>query len=70
MEEKSYKSLKSGSDIRGIAVQTEENEVTLAIEAIYDITKAFLKWLADKTGKETLREIGRASCRERVYVSV
>ena len=55
MEEKSYKSLKSGSDIRGIAVQTEENEVTLTIEAIYDITKAFLKWLADKTGKETLR---------------
>ena len=45
MEEKSYKSLNSGSDIRGIAVQTEENEVTLAIEAIYDITKAFLKWL-------------------------
>ena len=55
MEEKSYKSLKSGSDIRGIAVQTEENEVTLTIEAIYDITKAFLKWLVDKTGKETLR---------------
>ena len=29
MEEKSYKSLKSGSDIRGIAVQTEDGDVTL-----------------------------------------
>lgn len=54
MEEKSYKSLKSGSDIRGIAVQTEDSEVTLTIEAIVDITKAYLKWLADKTGKTTL----------------
>lgn len=54
MEEKSYKSLKSGSDIRGIAVQTEDGDVTLTIEAINDITKAFLKWLSDKTGKTSL----------------
>ena len=54
MEEKSYKSLKSGSDIRGVAVQTETSDVTLTIDAIYDITKAFLKWLADKTGKTVL----------------
>lgn len=55
MEEKSYKILKSGSDIRGIAVQTENSEVTLTPEAIYDITKAFLKWLSDKTGKTALK---------------
>ena len=54
MEEKSYKSLKSGSDIRGIAVQTPENEITLTIDAIYDITKAFLKWLSDRCGKTML----------------
>ena len=54
MEAKSYKSLKSGSDIRGIAVKTEDSEVTLTIEAIVDITKAYLKWLSDKTGKTDL----------------
>lgn len=47
-------SLKSGSDIRGIAVSTEENEITLTIDAIYDLTRAFLKWLSDRTGKTAL----------------
>ncbi|MDE6691038.1 MAG: phosphomannomutase/phosphoglucomutase [Clostridia bacterium] len=55
MEEKSYKSLKSGSDIRGIAVQTENGEVTLTLEAIYDITRAFVKWLSVRTGKTALK---------------
>lgn len=55
MEEKSYKSLKSGSDVRGIAVQTPDFDVTLTLEAICDITKAFLKWLSDRTGKEALK---------------
>lgn len=54
MEMKSYKSLKSGSDIRGIAVKTEDSEVTLTVNAICDITKAYLKWLSDRTGKTTL----------------
>lgn len=54
MENKSYKSLKSGSDIRGIAVQTEDSEVTLTVNAIVDITKAYLKWLSVKTGKTHL----------------
>lgn len=55
MEEKSYKSLKSGSDIRGIAVETEDNAVTLTVEAICDITNAFLKWLSEKLGKPALK---------------
>lgn len=46
--------LKSGSDIRGIAVQTENSNVTLTMEAICDITKAFLKWLSEKVGKDKL----------------
>lgn len=54
MAEKSYKSLKSGIDLRGVAVQTEENNVTLTNEAICDLTKAFLKWISDKTGKTCL----------------
>lgn len=73
MEEKSYKSLKSGSDIRGIAVQTEDSEVTLTLEAIIDITKAFLKWLADKTGKTTLNiAVGNdvRISREAIYTAV
>ncbi len=73
MEEKSYKSLKSGSDIRGIAVQTEDSEVTLTLEAICDITKAFLKWLSVKTGKSALNiAVGndvRISC-EAIYSAV
>ena len=73
MEMNSYKSLKSGSDIRGIAVQTEDNDVTLTVNAISDITKAYLKWLSDKTGKDTLNvAVGndvRISC-DAVYSAV
>ncbi len=54
METKSYSALKSGTDIRGVAVETDTREVTLTIDAIYDITRAFLKWLSDKTGKTEL----------------
>lgn len=54
METKSYKYLKSGTDIRGVAVQTEYGDVTLTDEAICDIAYAFFKWLADKADKETV----------------
>lgn len=73
MEVKSYKSLKSGSDIRGIAVQTEDSDITLTAEAICDITKAYLKWLSDRTGKTDLHiAVGndvRISC-DAVYSAV
>lgn len=73
MEEKSYSHLKSGSDIRGVAVQSENSDVTLTIEAIRDITKAFVKWLADKTGKNTLKIAVGYDCRissEAIYGAV
>lgn len=73
MKEKSYKSLKSGTDVRGIAVRTEDYDVTLTIDAIIDITKAFLKWLADKTGKTELRiAVGNDSriSSEAIYAAV
>lgn len=73
MKEKSYKSLKSGTDVRGVAVQTEEHDVTLTIDAIHDVTNAFLKWLSEKTGKTALRiAVGndsRISC-EAIYNAV
>lgn len=54
MANKSYKSLKSGTDVRGIAVQTEGNEITLTSDAIFDLTKAFLKWVSDRVNKSFL----------------
>ena len=54
MEAKSYKSLKSGTDLRGVAVQTEGSDVTLTIDAVYDLTKAFLKWVSERKGDACL----------------
>ncbi len=44
----SYKELKSGTDVRGIASDLGGNEVNLTDEAVYDITNAFLVWLCNK----------------------
>ncbi len=46
-----YKKLKSGTDIRGVAVAYNGQEVTLTDSAVYDITCAFVKWLQDKKNK-------------------
>ncbi|MCD8295479.1 MAG: phosphomannomutase/phosphoglucomutase [Clostridia bacterium] len=48
------KRLKSGSDIRGIAVEGQSH-VTLTDEAIHDITRAFGIWLRYKVGKARVR---------------
>ena len=45
------KKLKSGTDVRGIAVEGE-NKITLTDEAVTLITKAFVKWLWGKKGKK------------------
>lgn len=63
MERKSYSHLKSGSDVRGVAVATEQNDITLTREALGDITRAFLKWLSQKTGKKTLKIAIGYDCR-------
>jgi len=55
MERKSYMHLKSGSDVRGVAVALDGKEITLTREALGDITRAFLKWLSVKTGKKTFK---------------
>ncbi|MGN0818587.1 MAG: phosphomannomutase/phosphoglucomutase, partial [Candidatus Coproplasma sp.] len=42
--------LKSGTDVRGIAVATEGSPITLTDEAVYATVCAFLKFLSAKTG--------------------
>ncbi len=48
-----YKSLKSGTDIRGTAVKTNEKEIALTDEAVLNIAASFSQWLSKKTGKNT-----------------
>ncbi len=44
----SYKELKSGTDIRGIASNLGGKTVNLTDEAVYDITRAFVVWYINK----------------------
>lgn len=46
-----YDFLKSGTDIRGIAVEYEGKPVELTDEAVYDIAAAFAAFVGEKTGK-------------------
>lgn len=49
----SYKELKSGTDVRGIASNIGGKAVNLTDDAVYDITSAFAMWLAAKYGVKT-----------------
>lgn len=56
MNNNNLKHLKSGTDIRGCAVDGIANEpCELTDEAVGKISYAFAKWLKDKTGKQALR---------------
>ena len=47
--------LKSGTDVRGVAVATEKYpEIQLTDDVVKYISKAFIKFLSEKTGKEPL----------------
>lgn len=46
-----YSKLKSGTDVRGIASELGGKTVELTDKAVYDITAAFLVWLAKREGK-------------------
>lgn len=46
-----FKKFKSGTDIRGIAVDTPEHKTDLTNEAITAMTGGFARWLTGKTGK-------------------
>lgn len=54
MNKEQLKKLKSGTDVRGIAVG-DNSPVTLTDEAITVISKAFYKWLNAKCGKNKLK---------------
>ncbi len=59
-----YSSLKSGTDIRGIATDLGGKEVNLTSEAVYDITAAFIVWFVNKFSKnpnELIIAVGRDS---------
>ena len=49
---KDYKNLKSGSDVRGYASDIFGNEMDLTEEAVFDITAAFVPFLAERSGKK------------------
>ncbi len=57
----SYLHLKSGSDIRGTAVETEKGKVELTDEAVFDITVAFCRWLDEKGYKGIRIAVGHDS---------
>ena len=51
--DKFWKSFKSGTDIRGVAVDGVEGEpLNLTDEVVGKMAKAFLLWLSQKTGKK------------------
>ncbi|MDE7454061.1 MAG: phosphomannomutase/phosphoglucomutase [Clostridia bacterium] len=54
MQSAKYKHLKSGTDVRGIAVG-DNSPVTLTDGAVLDVTRAFAKWLKNKSGKSRLK---------------
>lgn len=59
-----WKQLKSGTDIRGVAVEGAGYEVNLTDETVIAIVNGFVLWLSDKTGKtaEELKiSVGRDS---------
>ena len=46
-----YKELKSGTDVRGIASDLGGKQVNLTLDAVYDITAAFVVWFMNKFSK-------------------
>ena len=53
--EDSLLKLKSGTDIRGVAVETETEKIELTDEVVEKICTAFVIWLRKKENKEDLR---------------
>ena len=51
-----YKQLQNGSDIRGIALEGIKGEnINLTKEAVYDLARAFLTYIRQKTNKQNCR---------------
>lgn len=63
MAEDLYLNLKSGTDVRGVAIATQGRKLTLTPKALGDITRAFISWLAEKTQKSKLKIAVGYDCR-------
>ena len=50
-----YRKLKSGTDIRGVAVETENSPVELTDEVVFDLTAGFCLWLFERGVKKGSR---------------
>ena len=56
--------LKSGTDIRGVALEGEPNQpIQLTDKTVYTIMRAFAKWLSEKYGSEKLTVAVGRDCR-------
>ena len=47
-----FKKLQNGNDVRGTAIETEQEKITLTPGTAVYIAEAFAEWLASETGKE------------------
>ena len=55
MTTQEYLQLRNGTDVRGVATEGVQGEpVTLTVEAVENIAKAFCVWLISRTGKTTV----------------
>lgn len=55
LTEKQFLKLKSGTDVRGVAVKTDELEVELTDEVVFKICVAFSQWIKKKEGRENIK---------------
>ncbi|MCH5165920.1 MAG: phosphomannomutase/phosphoglucomutase [Clostridiales bacterium] len=57
-----YSKLKSGTDIRGVAIASENKSAVLTETAVSDFANAFALWIAKRTGKQRFKiAVGRDS---------
>ena len=64
MLNREWKQFKSGTDIRGVAVEYKENKVNLTDEAVRAMAGGFVLWLSkklDKSANELKISVGRDS---------
>lgn len=54
MLNREWKQFKSGTDIRGVAVEYKENKVNLTDDAVRAMAGGFVLWLSNKVGKSLL----------------
>ena len=52
MLNREWKQFKSGTDIRGVAVEYKENKVNLTDDAVRAMAGGFVLWLSNKVGKK------------------